>query len=329
MIKTGIVRNFFRAEACEEVHEVALGRNMMIGRSILSSQLEYFLIVYQSKSYATAARLIPMSTQGLIKSMHTLEDILDAPLFESSGSASLKPTDYADKLFDMVQEWRKDTKELEEVFRQIKCNSVKTLRLGAAVGTLGVLGIDFPELFSKKHPTIRVQCVEVPDLLVENHLASGEYNLALTVAPFDEAFDTVSLFSSNVYAWVSNSNPLSQRNILSVSDFDGQKIGVVDSSFKVHKQLMDAFEKAGIHPSSIATTAEIFRLYSYARTKHGIGLSASHLKNVFPDTHVAFIPVEGVQWEFGLSTRKGYAPTDDERKLVDYLAAKARTLAFG
>ena len=58
------------------------------------AQLEYFEAVYARRSYATAAKDIPMSHQGLLKSMVALQGELGVPLFctaEGSSTVPLRP----------------------------------------------------------------------------------------------------------------------------------------------------------------------------------------------------------------------------------------------
>ncbi len=288
--------------------------------SILSTQLCYFVLTYEKGGFAAASRAIPMSAQGLSKAIHALERNLGATLFESNGGAALHPTQYADRLYKLAERWSADEKELLNIFRQIKSDTSVTVLLGAAIGTLGFLGIDMAVDFQQRHHGIQMKCIESPDLLVEDYLENGEYNVAFTICPYNQKFDTVELWQSDVYAWVPRGNTLSGKPCLRVEDFHGERLGIVDSSFKVYDQFESACSEKNISPKSIATTAEIFWLYSYACSGKGIGISVRHLKDVFaPSESVVCLPVEGLQWNFGISTRKNYVPTNEEYAVIEFL----------
>lgn len=300
------------------------GEGFMHENSIISTQLSYFVLTYRKGGFAAAARAVPMSAQGLTKAVHALERNLGAVLFESKGGAALHPTQFADHLYELVERWSTDEKELRNAFRQMKNDSSVIIYLGAAIGTLGFLGIDMAVDFERAHPGIRLKCIETPDLLTEDYLENGEYNIAFTTYPYNPNFDTIELYRSDVYAWVPKNNKLSGQDRLSIEDFDGEHLGIVDSSFKVHDQFESACDERGVCPKSIATTAEIFWLYSYAHSGKGIGISAKHLKNVFAKTDtVVCLSVEGLQWNFGISTRRSYTPTEEETIVIDFLKKRA------
>lgn len=292
--------------------------------SILSTQLCYFVLTYEKGGFAAASRAIPMSAQGLAKAIHVLERNLGATLFESKGGATLQPTQFADRLYELAERWSADEKELLNAFRQIKSDAIVTVLLGAAIGTLGFLGIDMAVDFQQSHRGIQMKCIESPDLLVEDYLENGEYNVAFTTYPYNPKFDTFELWRSDVYAWVPKGNTLSKKGCLCIEDFNGEQLGIVDSSFKVHDQFESACNEKDVSPKSMATTAEIFWLYSYACSGKGIGVSVRHLKDIFaPSENVVCLPVEGLQWNFGISTRKGYVPTNEEYAVIEFL--KKRT----
>lgn len=70
-----------------------------------TNQIDYFLKAYRERSYTAAAKLVPMSAQGLTKAIHSLEGELGVPLFENDANGRIKPTPYAEefKVFSISQ----------------------------------------------------------------------------------------------------------------------------------------------------------------------------------------------------------------------------------
>ena len=62
-----------------------------------TNQIDYFLKAYRERSYTAAAKLVPMSAQGLTKAIHSLEGELGIPLFENDANGRIKPTPYAEE----------------------------------------------------------------------------------------------------------------------------------------------------------------------------------------------------------------------------------------
>ena len=50
--------------------------------------MDYFLKAYQERNYTAAAKLVPMSAQGLTKAIHSLEGELGVPLFTAGDGVS-------------------------------------------------------------------------------------------------------------------------------------------------------------------------------------------------------------------------------------------------
>ena len=128
------------------------------------AQLEYFEAVYARRSYATAAKDIPMSHQGLLKSMVALQGELGVPLFcTAEGSSTVAPTSYAEAFHAFAVDVQARQSALETEFERIS-RAGNTIRLGASTGVLGLLGIGFLGTFREGNPQIDVIEEEVADL---------------------------------------------------------------------------------------------------------------------------------------------------------------------
>ena len=69
-------------------------------------------------------------------------------------------------------------------------------------------GSDFFARFEDAHPGTSVRYEEVPDIPCDDGLLENRYELALTIFPYNEAFETVDLGSMALSMWVNVDDPL-------------------------------------------------------------------------------------------------------------------------
>lgn len=184
-------------------------------------QLRYFSLVYETGSFALAGRQIPLSSQGVARSIRALEQELGKPLFSEG---TLSPTPYADALYDFARKVAEGYVDLQIDFDAIDASQEHVIRLGFSLGMLDLIGTDSLERFKKLHPQIDFCFEEVVDERCDENLVSGLYDLAFTVGPLPPRVESVSLFSVPMTLWVNSKDPLAQASILSIDDLEGQRI---------------------------------------------------------------------------------------------------------
>lgn len=287
-------------------------------------QLEYFEAVFQKRSYAAAAKAIPMSHQGLLKSINALQKELGVPLFSvEEGSTVVVPTAYAMAFHEFVEAVRAGRDQLEGEFARIVRDS-STVRLGASTGVLGLLGLVFLRSFRSRNPALSVLEEEVADLRCDERLADGTFDLGLTVGPFDERFETVPLYRMDRYVWISRRDRLARRESVAIDDLAARRVGVVGPSHKNYEQLLKLAKIRGIEFARVDTSSELFWLSQYAHGSGCISFTAYHVVSLFErDSEIVARRFEGLPWEFGISWLKGKSLSDQERALVDYCRAFA------
>lgn len=194
---------------------------MAEGAPANSNQLDYFMHVYHEGNFAAAARMVPMSAQGLAKAIHALESELGVPLFTTGENGSQKPTLYAEELHQFCEARSKLYDQLREGFRRIDGRARETIHLAASIGSLSLLGMEFVSSFTRDNPGVDVICDDLPDVRVEDSLRSGLDTLGITVLPTPEEFKTVDLAVCDRYVWVNALDPLARKRQLDVRDLAG------------------------------------------------------------------------------------------------------------
>ena len=303
---------------------VAVGR----GPAMNLAQLEYFEAVYARRSYATAAKDIPMSHQGLLKSMVALQGELGVPLFcTAEGSSTVTPTSYAEAFHAFAVDVQARQSVLETEFERIS-RAGNTIRLGASTGVLGMLGISFLGTFREGNPRLDLIEEEVADLRCDAGLANGEFDLALTVLPYDEAFETRPLYEMDRYVWVPRTDRLAKAEYVRIEDLAGRHVGVMGPTFKNYGGLLDLASAHGVEFASVDTASEMLWLSRYAHNAGCVAFSAKHVASLFDqDSQIVARRFEGLPWGFGISWCKGRALSEQEEALVAHCVSYARRLA--
>ncbi len=295
-----------------------------------SEQLHYFELAYRERNFSAAARLVPVSPQGLTKAIHALEKELGVTLFETDGDTGLPvPTAYAGELAEFVSVTNSNVRLLNEAFERIRGDERRHIRLGCSLGVIGAFGPQFLEDFKAIRPDIEVQYWEMNDALCDAGLRAGDYDLALAVRPYDPAFDVRELYRCPTYFWVRADDPLGGRNVLTIADFAGRDVAIPGEGFKCYDRLRRLAGENGVALGRIFQMSEIFQLYEFAFEGKGLGFTVRHLTElpIFTrDETVRAIPVEGMGWGFGVERLASHALGDAERAFWNWCAAYARRL---
>ncbi|MGV8082057.1 MAG: LysR family transcriptional regulator [Coriobacteriia bacterium] len=292
-------------------------------------QLEYFALAYQTRSFSAAAARVPMSPQGLAKSIRSLEVELGVTLFNCDANGVRVPTEYADELMQFVSSFELSYEALKESFRKIQARERHEIRLGASLGTIGLMGPDFFDTFHEEHDDIRVSYTETNDALCDEGLRRGSYDLALTIWPYPKEFITRELYSTQVCYWVNADDPLSERETLTVADFEGRNIAIPGKDFKCYHSLLAACAEQGVEPREIMASQEIFWLFEFALDGRGLGFTLQVLAElpVFSNhDSVVARSLEGSVWHFGISYLPSHVLAPYEQTFYDYCLAYAATV---
>ena len=160
---------------------------------MLQDRSDLFLLAYDSPSFSAAASKVPMSPQGFTKAIHNLERDLGVPLFALGDDGMRHPTPYADEFYEYAKHLQAERNLLETAFARIAKSGYVELRVAAALGVAGLLGLDLLHSFGNNHKDVSVSINELSDSLCETAVRDGLYDLAFTVFPVSNDFETLRL----------------------------------------------------------------------------------------------------------------------------------------
>ena len=294
------------------------------------NQLDYFMRAYDAGSFLAAARTVPMSSQGFAKSIHALEGELGVELFRVEKGGSLAPTPYAEEFRAFAQDCMAAEERMRAGFARVAGQSREVVRLAAAIGSLGLLGMEFVSSFCRENPQVEVVVDDLPDVKTDAAVLDGSDALGLTVLPAPEGLEAHALCSCERCVWMRADDVLAQRRSISVEDLAGRPVAVVGPLFKGYGVLMEQLGAAGVRPSEVVTSSEMMWLHQFARDGRGLAFTAQSVLPVYADdASVVAVPVEGMPYEIGVSWKAGRELMEGERRFVEACEARAAELRAG
>lgn len=293
-----------------------------------TNQLDYFLKAYEQRSYSAAAKLVPMSAQGLTKAVHSLEGELGAPLFVNDANGKIKPTPYAEEFRVFCEEVGASHARLKASFARLSGQAHRTIRLAAAIGSFGLLGIDLITSFKKEHPNVDVECDELPDIRVEKTMQDGHSTLGITVLPCGDEFETVELASCERYVWVAADDPLTRKGTVGVADLAGRHVALVGAHFKNYGLLLEALEHEGVKPADITTSSEMIWLHQFAKGHGCVSFTAQSVLPLFKDdASVVALPFRDMPYRVGISWLRTHTPDAAELAFIEACRQRSAEIA--
>ncbi|BAK45869.1 LysR family transcriptional regulator [Eggerthella sp. YY7918] len=285
-----------------------------------TEQLRYFILAYERKSYSQAGREIPLTPKGVAKAVHSLENELGATLFEAGPRGMLNPTAQADRLYVYAVNVLKRYDQLEKDLIQIGRAHKETVKVGLANGALGLLGYSFWERFEKREPYLSCELEEVPDLIVDERLESGFYDVAFTTAPYSPAFETVELYRTPLSMWVNQSDPLSKKPLVAIEDLEDHVLATPGQGYKAYERIRALCVERDVTPRKMFNSSQMYWIFEFVRQGQGIGTNVGPLvgEPLFSDPSVVSLPFEDFTLRVGVSWKQGKLLRTCERKLIDY-----------
>lgn len=298
----------------------------MRNQTLMSRQLEYFFTLYRIKDYSTAASAIPISYQGLRKSISKLEAEMGATLFVNGDDGALEPTSAADALYEHTLKWSEDIDNLERAIHAQGKSGVRSLHICATIGVLNTLGYQLFFEFDDMNPNIRLNITELTDVGTDESLLRGEFGIGFTASPFDEDLVTTPLFSQPSAVWVNKNHPLATKSSLTLRDLEDENIMMPNVQFKTTRYMLSLLNERGIHLASKRYNSDPTWSLAFASADKGIGLTPGNVYGFskHPDDVVLLPLVDGYTRTMGLSHRRGHILSADERVFCDFVVGRIR-----
>ncbi len=282
---------------------------------------KYFVELCRFGSFSAAARELCITPQGLNLAVRRLEKELGVQLVDGR-YGPIRPTAYGEAFLEYAEEEIARTADLATRFHEIAESSRKPVRVIGAIGIVSSALRAWMGAFDKHVPGAYVEFLgELPDIICEERLMDGTADFAVVVDPCEGADQMRSVMLSRDchYVWVSRDDPLSTKESLSVEDLEGRSIMTVGADYHAPCRLLDLVHDRGVH-ANVRFTSEMIKVYEYALSGEGMGLTGRSHVNAIGSSRLTGIPFPELPVSFSLYWRADNELSCQARQFVDYMA---------
>ena len=280
----------------------------------------YFAELCRFGSFSAAARELCITPQGLNLAIRRLERELGAQLVDGR-YGPIRPTAYGEAFLEYAVDEIARTDALAARLNEIAERSRKPVRVICAIGILSTTLRRWIGAFDELAHGAYVEFLgELPDIICEERLLDGTADFAVVVDPCEDAgrMHRIPLARDCHYVWVGRDDPLATKESLSVEDLEGRSIMTVGADYHAPCHLLDLVHDRGVH-ASVKFTSEMIKVYEYALSGEGLGLTGRSHVDAIGSSRLAGIPFPELPVSFSLYWRADDELSDQARQFVDYM----------
>ncbi|MBR6208859.1 MAG: LysR family transcriptional regulator [Oscillospiraceae bacterium] len=261
------------------------------------AQMRYFLEVARTGNISAAAKNLFLSQPSLSQSIRNLEEELGIPLLiRHPKSVSL--TDAGEQFALHAERIVGSAEQLSELMQKHSRLMTGTLRLGIPwiAGFLGIFGL--LRRYREATPGIRYELsVLGSDSMLRQLLSRNLHGAFLVTTPVslskqEEELYFLKVDESEYMAWVPKSNPLSEKEELSLSDLTDQTLIMPSPESIFSRQLNQLFDETGIAPTILCQTSLSFTVSQLAAEGLGIGFASATVAEKLCPASCRIVPLE-------------------------------------
>lgn len=185
------------------------------------NQLLYFVTIVEQGTVSKAADVLLISQPALTRSLKKLEESLEVELFDrKKNKITLNKNgelayQYAQKILEMSKTMKDDLISFDKLSSTIAIGSMAPVPLWA-----------ISYLCQKQYPQMHIEeNMENSDETLINDLKNNQYNLIILNHPYHHKdYQSIELFSEELYLSLPPAHPLALFNEVSFSDLNGESI---------------------------------------------------------------------------------------------------------
>lgn len=285
--------------------------------------LRYFLQAFQDGSILRAAEHISISQQALSKAIASFEQEIGGPLFIRTNKGLL-PTEMGEALREQAQSVVDAMNALqEEISVYSKLHNTR-FSFGISQGVEHFVRQSDLDDFYAKNPSVHIDFTEHSFDVCETLVGNGSMTAALISGPVHNTrLVTINLFRSQRIALMRRENPLAQKNLIHISDFNlkEQRL-VMNINNRCLKRFCKLCRSHGFEPiiHRVGDTSTVFDL---CNGQNYVGVSIDFLMHRFqrsyPDVVARPIDFNEISYPIDLIVTPSQYNRTIVRHLIDHI----------
>lgn len=271
-----------------------------------------FVTVAEMKNITKASKQLYMTPQGVSKVIKNLENECDCELFLRTGNG-MELSECGTEFYEYAKNAEDEYHQMRKKIRRIKQKEHGVVDLLSAYGILRLVTPECLWDFKRKYPEIDFQYRECPDKQVERWFASGEGNVAFSLAPCDEEmYDVLELETFPIKLLVNREHPLSKKPFVTIEDLKDQPLYIESREFKIHDKIVEKCRSAGFEPQIMFETSGFSLCHKMVQKNKGISVTVDFISDDMrrEEDGMVLIPFADdlYEWKICMLTRKGEIP---------------------
>lgn len=287
--------------------------------------LRYFVKLYEKRNFTRAAKELFITQQALSRMIIKFEDEIGGLLFVRK-SRGANPTKLAKDMYPKALAIIKDFDDFVYDIHSKVEKQKYILKVGFAPGTLRVLGVKELIEFGRAYLDIEVDIGEFSDVDCEANVLNENLDLALTVKPNNgNRLRYIHLIKENLIVLVNKDNPLANKKSLKFEDLKGQKLILLDDTFRMQQVTIDHFYKAGFKPDVYFKSSHDLKVvYDLVELNKGVFIFVEKLTNVEKYNNICCIPLDvpTAFWDAGFIVKRDEKMKPAAKKFINYFLNK-------
>lgn len=198
-------------------------------------QLEYIVALDKYRQFVNAADACGVTQATLSILVKKLEEELDTTIFDRS-SHPIKPTELGRKVIDQAKITLRNASMIKELAKNEKEITSGELRLSMVSTVMPIIAPSLICMISSEHPEVDLHIYEMRVEAILDKLHKGEIDMA--VVPYDRfgsEFLEIPLFKEKFLAYISPSDDLYSKEILSIEDLVNKTTWAIHDGIRAYK----------------------------------------------------------------------------------------------
>lgn len=255
-------------------------------------QVESFYAVMRTGTVIAAAQQLHVTQPVVSRAISLLETRIGYKLFERKGRR-LVATPEGHAFFREAEPIFGSLDRLAQAAQDIRSQRGGELRIGSMPSLSQSLLPRVTTRFLSSRPGVSVFVQSLPSRQVAEQVANRQLDIGLVELPLaNSAISLEELPAARAVAVIPESHPLSKKKVLSVTDFDGEKMVLLSRHSFLRYQIEDVFSRNGVSPNVVLETPHSNIACSFAAAGAGITLVSHWAAEAFSGASVARRPIK-------------------------------------
>ena len=235
-------------------------------------ELKDYQVICSKGSLSRAAKALFITPQGLSRVLKNLETELECTLVNRVASG-LELTESGVCLLDYARKVTAEYDKMKEKIESIQGSVQGSVELLLAYDVIRLLDPDCFGEFRRMYPKITFSCREYPDRIVEQQLAEGQGNAAISIGPFAaDLFHIQPLMHCRLCLIVPEGHSLCAKKEVTIEDLMDEPLYLENNSFKINEFVQRKCWLKGFEPNIRFEASSFDICYKMCRMKKGIAV---------------------------------------------------------